>query len=188
MKIKWLPVACQLSLITFLRMKTKLPFFAILPILIGTFVLITSFSDSYYENRNYIPVFMKRNDLEKSVSYQSFERDMENPGKIYYQAPYIYINERYKGVHLINNSDPRNPVKVGFIVAPGCIDMAVKGNILYLDNAVDLVAFDLITKQVTKRIKNVFPEPVSPENELFYSSEDREGYILVGWKKNPNKN
>jgi glutaredoxin len=131
---------------------------------------------------------MKRADLEKSVSYQSVARDMENPGKIYYKAPYIFVNEKYKGIHVINNSDPRNPVREGFIVAPGCIDMAVKGNVMYLDNSVDLVAFDWSIKQVTKRIKNVFPEPISPDNMTFYNQSNNSGeYILVGWKKNPEK-
>jgi glutaredoxin len=131
---------------------------------------------------------MQRSDLEKSVSYQAEARDMENPGKIYYKAPYIFINEKYKGIHVINNSKPENPVKEGFIVAPGCIDMAIKENVLFLDNATDLVAFDLTTKQVTKRIRKMFPEPLSPENETFSSEENREDYVLVGWKKNPNKN
>ena len=152
----------------------------------GILFLNTSFSDPYYANRKYKPVFMKRSDLDQSVSFQSSARDIENPGKIYYKAPYIYINERYKGIHVINNSDPQNPVKESFIVAPGCIDMAVKGNILYLDNAVDLVAFNLSSKQVSKRIRNVFPEPISPDNEQYYSPVDRNDFVLVGWKLNPN--
>jgi hypothetical protein len=63
---------------------------------------------------------MTRADLEKSVFYQPVGRNLEDPGKIYYKFPYIYVNEKYKGIHLINNSDPQNPVKEGFIVAPGC--------------------------------------------------------------------
>jgi hypothetical protein len=151
------------------------------------FAVNTSFTyPDYYGN--YTPVFMKRADLEKSVSWQSEGRDLENPGKIYYKSPYIFVNERYKGVHVINNSDPYNPVKEGFIVAPGCIDMAVKDNIMYLDNSVDLVAIDLNAREVTKRIRNVFPEPSSPENRVFYRSGYGELYatdfILVAWKKN----
>lgn len=149
--------------------------------------LNTSFSDPYYANRNYIPVFMKRSDLEQSVSYQPGDRPIENPGKIYYKSPYVYVNSKYKGIYVINNSNPAQPVVEGFIVAPGCLDMAVKGNILYLDNAVDLVAFDLLSMQVTKRIRKVFPEPLSPENETFYFNADRNDYILVGWKPNPDK-
>jgi len=130
------------------------------------------------------PVFLSREALDNSVKYISGARDMIRTGKIYYRAPYIYVNERYKGVHVINNTDPYKPVKEGFILAPGCIDMAVKGNILYLDNAVDLVSFDLDSKQVTKRIRNVFPEPLPPEDFLFNVYNRPEGYVLVEWKKN----
>ncbi|MDR1880956.1 MAG: hypothetical protein LBQ78_08490 [Tannerellaceae bacterium] len=129
----------------------------------------------------YRPVFMKRADLENSVSYRD-GRALTHPGKIYSRAPYIYVNERYKGVHVINNSDPAHPVNEGFIVAPGCIDMAVKGDIMYLDNAVDLVAFDLVSKKVTKRVKNVFPVPVAPDNSYYWMYD--EDMVLVGWEKN----
>ena len=128
------------------------------------------------------PVFMKRTDLEKSIQHIQGERVMENPGKIYYKEPYIYVNDRYKGVHIINNSNPASPIKEGFITAPGCIDIAIKDNIIYLDNAVDLVAFNLETKEETGRIKNILPEPMPPDqNWKSYKRED--GMILVGWKK-----
>jgi len=134
--------------------------------------------------RMYTPVFMSRETLENSVKYIPEARDMIQTGKIYYRAPYIYVNERYKGVHVINNTLPASPVNEGFILAPGCIDMAVKGNILYLDNAVDLVSFDLDSKQVTSRLRNVFPEPLPPDDFFFYNTYNRpEGYVLVEWKK-----
>ena len=136
-----------------------------------------------YFNANYTPVFMSRDVLENSVKYMSGARDMIQTGKIYYRAPYIYVNERYKGVHVINNANPARPVHEGFILAPGCIDMAVKGNILYLDNAVDLVSFDLDSKQVTKRIKDVFPEPIPPDDFAYYPYDRPKGYVLVEWKK-----
>ena len=126
---------------------------------------------------------MERSELIKSVAYQAGAHEMVSPGKIYHKAPYIYVNEKYKGVHVINNTDPRNPIKEGFISVPGCIDMAVKGDIMYVDNSVDLVAFDLVNKKVTKRIENVFPEPASPENVHYYNGSDRpDGFVLVGWK------
>jgi hypothetical protein len=144
-----------------------------------------TFNEPFHNKMSYTPVFMSRETLENSVRYIPGARDMLQTGKIYYREPYIYVNERYKGVHVINNSDPYRPVNEGFILAPGCIDMAVKGNILYLDNAVDLVSFDLDSKQVTKRLQNVFPEPSSPDGFFpvgFYSRPA--GYILVEWKEN----
>ena len=131
----------------------------------------------------YSPVFMSRDVLENSVSFIPGAREMIRTGKIYFRAPYIFVNERYKGVHVINNSNPAHPVNEGFILAPGCIDMAVKDHILYLDNAVDLVSFDLNTKQVTKRIRDVFPEPLPPDDMGFVQTLNRpKDYILVEWK------
>jgi len=131
----------------------------------------------------YTPVFMSRDVLENSVSYIPGAREMLRTGKIYFRAPYIFVNERYKGVHVINNSNPAHPVNEGFILAPGCIEMAVKGHILYLDNAVDLVSFDLNSKQVTKRIRDVFPEPIPPDDMsyIYYNNRPKD-YILVEWK------
>ena len=148
------------------------------------FVAFTSFDKERNSSDVYKPVFMTRDMLENSVMYLEGARDMIQTGKIYYRAPYIYVNERYKGVHVINNSDPYHPVKEGFISAPGCIDMAAKGNILYLDNAVDLVSFDLNVKEVTKRIRNVLPEPLPPDDFFRYRHEKRpQGYIVVNWVK-----
>ena len=149
-------------------------------ILMGTFILNTS----YTVRPEYVPVFMERSELERSVSYLNKGRELVSPGKIYYKTPYIFINEKYKGIHVINNTDPKNPVNEAFIIAPGCIDMAVKGNILYMDNSVDLVAFDLDSKKVSERIRNVFPEPNPPGNFFYYPGEGRpEGFVIVGWKK-----
>jgi len=151
-------------------------------LLIITAITVISFSSSPVPV-SYSPVFMSRQALESSVKYVPGARNMIQTGKIYYKYPYIYVNERYKGVHVINNTNPALPVNEGFILAPGCIDMAVKENILYLDNSVDLVSFDLINKQVTKRIRNVLPEPLPPEDFSFYGVKRPDGYVLVEWKK-----
>jgi len=137
---------------------------------------------------SYSPVFVSRETLENSVKYISGARDMIQTGKIYYCEPYIYVNERYKGVHVINNTNPSKPVVEGFILVPGCLDMAVKDNILYLDNSVDLVSFDLNRKVVTKRIRNIFPEPLPPEDYNLFEFDRPEGYVLIEWKKSNNKN
>lgn len=144
--------------------------------------LLASSDISLERSYRYTPYFMQRADLEASVFYMDKGREMENPGKIWVSGDQIFINEKYRGVHIIDNSDPANPRQTGFIMAPGSLDMAVKGNIIYLDNAVDLVAFDLAAKKETERIKNFFPAPASPAGERYY----RHGsdMILVGWKKN----
>jgi hypothetical protein len=134
--------------------------------------------DRFY---GWIPYFMKRSELEKSVSLLNEARAMTNPGKIWVANDIIYVVERYKGVHIIDNSDPVNPKNSGFIVAPGCMDVAIKDHYIYLDNAVDLVTLDLNTGRETSRLKDYFPEPVSPTG-LHYSAHSSD-MILVGWKR-----
>jgi hypothetical protein len=103
---------------------------------------------------------------------------LEQVGKIYYRAPYVFVNEVQKGIHIINNADPKNPQKVAFINIPGNVDMAVKGNILYADNYIDLVAIDISNPnsvKITKRIENVF------QNNFFYAVDNKS--ILTEWKE-----
>ena len=162
-------------------MRTKLIFFT--GLLVATCFLTTSSLPQKIE-KEWEPIFMTRADLEQSVKYISESRPLKNPGKIYTKGNYIYVNEQFKGVHVINNSDPKNPVNEGFILVPGCVDMAVKENPLYVDNAVDLVAFDLESKQVTQRLKEVLPETPSPAGNLPDECEERpQGLILVSWNE-----
>lgn len=170
---------------TTLLMK-KLIFIPMAAVAVCVLMLAMSLSPNEYYTSQYIPVFMERAELEKSVKYDNNPRAMADPGKIYVKGDRIYVNERYKGVHIIDNSDPRNPVQVGYIIAPGCLDMAIKENIMYIDNAVDFVAFNLNTKEVTKRLKEYFPERPSPAGEHARRYDRPEGYILIGWQENPN--
>jgi hypothetical protein len=127
---------------------------------------------------------MERSELEESVVFINEGQDLVNPGKIYIYGKYILVNEPYKGVHVIDNTTPKTPKNIAFITAPGCLDMAVKDGILYLDNAVDLVAFDLKNRVVANRIRNILPPPSSPDNIHYYNAEAAsKGLILVEWKK-----
>lgn len=136
----------------------------------------------------YSPVLMKRSELENSVKTDS-SRTIKKPGKMYTYGNYIFISERFEGIHLIDNSDPTNPVNVLFINIPGCVDMAVKNNVLYADNAVDLVSLsleDLNNIKEISRNRDVFPELFPPDfNSLpiEYSAANRpENTIIIGWK------
>lgn len=148
--------------------------------LIGVWLI--SSSDIVLEQYDgWTPYFMKRPELEKSVFYSGEAKEMVNPGKIWVDGDNIYIVERYKGIHIIDNADPANPRQTGFIVAPGCMDVAIKDNIIYLDNAIDLVAFDMTKGIETRRFKEYFPEPASPAGDRYYNQTS--DMILVGWKQ-----
>jgi hypothetical protein len=96
-----------------------------------------------------------------------------------------------KGLVIFDITDPENPVKKGFIHIDGCLDMAIRGNILYADNAIDLVSIslnaDYSSISVKGRVKEAFPEPSSPEGYWYTSSFDKfrpEGGIIVRWENN----
>jgi len=141
------------------------------------------------QETEYKPILMSADDLESSVNFIG-NRPLENPGKMYYKDSIVFINEKYKGVHIIDNHDPSNPVKLGFITIPGSLDIAIKGNVLYADNAKDLVAVSLATYTdpvVTQRIKNIFPDLIPPDQGYLppqYQADNRpENTVIVEWIK-----
>ncbi len=136
------------------------------------------------EASEYTPIIMTRADLNQSIKLQA-PRALKLTGKIYVYGNYLFVNERYEGVHIVNNANPSSPQKLGFIAVPGCLDMAVKNNILYVDNAVDLVSIDIANPQapaVTKRIENAFPMgTISPDGYTYQLDNDK---IIIGWSRN----
>lgn len=156
-------------------------------LLLATAVLLCS---DYYPISGYIPVLMDRAEMEHAVKLES-PRPMSDPGKIYYKSPYLFIVEKYKGVHVIDNSNAANPEKIGFIHIDGIRDIAIKDDVLYADNAVDLIAVQLNASYtlftVSKRLKNYFPEMTSPDGRGFpyYVYKNRPANsIIVAWKTN----
>ena len=154
---------------------------------LGTGILLSSSDPVYYGL--YTPVFMDRTEMEKAVKIEAAQ-PLHTTGKIYLYGPYILVNELYKGIHIIDNTNPAEPVNKAFLHIDGCIDMAMKNNILYADNAIDLIALkttsDFSSVQVTQRIKNIFPETESPDG--YFSPYSANAYrptnaILVAWKK-----
>lgn len=167
----------------------KKPFFHLLFsfICIATGILLSASEPIYYGA--YTPVFMERAEMEQAIKSEAAQ-PLHNTGKIYLYGQYILVNEKYKGIHVIDNSNPAAPVNMLFLHIDGCIDMAVKNNILYADNAVDLIALKtsngFASVQVTERIRGIFPEPESPDGywgTSLVSKYRPVNGIVVAWKK-----
>jgi hypothetical protein len=106
------------------------------------------------------PVYMTYSELRKSVKTDNTAVELKNPGKIYYWNKLLLINENGKGIHVIDNTNPAQPIQKTFINIPGNVDMSVKNGILYADSYVDLVAISISNLDSIKevnRIQNVFP-------------------------------
>ena len=109
---------------------------------------------TYYE-----PVYTSLETFRTAVELEA-PIDISVPGRIYFKNNYLYINETGKGIHVIDNKDPENPNKVGFVNIPGNFDLAAKGNFLYADSYIDMVILDISNpNEITEvaRMEDVFP-------------------------------
>lgn len=157
-------------------------------LLILPFILGCPYPYEYDFYSEYKPVLMKRSVLINSVKFVE-SQPLKNPGKIYVKDNLLFINEKHKGIHVYNNANPSSPQKIGFIQVPGIVDIAMKEDVIYADNATDLVAIDisggLSTLQVVKRIENVFPELPPPDGRSIpvkYSLENRpDNTVVIEW-------
>ncbi|PZX55730.1 LVIVD repeat-containing protein [Algoriphagus chordae] len=112
-----------------------------------------------YTYQTMVPIYLEMSDVRARIISTEPAQPLDNPGKIYIYEDYLFINEPTKGIHILNNADPSNPINLSFIPIAGNVDMAVNGKILYADNYVDLLAFDLSNIndiKLVKRVEDVF--------------------------------
>lgn len=88
------------------------------------------------------PKAMTLNDFRSSVDI-TLPKPIVESGKIYAYKNLVLVNDVDKGIHIINNRDPKNPVKIAFINIVANRDMEIKGNYLYADSLMDLLVFDI---------------------------------------------
>jgi len=105
------------------------------------------------------PVYMSYEQLRKSVAFQEAQ-PMTAMGRLVVYQDYLFINELNKGIHIINNANPKEPQATGFINIPGNTDISIRNGILYADSFIDLVVIDTRDPKnmlnVTRKT-NVFP-------------------------------
>jgi hypothetical protein len=132
------------------------------------------------------PIYMTYEELREAVKVTA-ATDLVNPGKIYFKDGYIFVNEEMKGIHIIDNRNPRSPQILRFIEIPGNVDLAIKNNILYADSYIDMVAIDIAdiaNPKEVNRVKDVFPYMTPPpvDEKLRLASVDKEAGVVIDWE------
>ena len=146
------------------------------------FLIITGCDDQVEITRTYTvmePVYMSLEEIRTSVTVEESEVFSEI-GRIYLYGHFIFVNDPGNGVHVIDNKDPENPEIIKFINIPGNYNISIKGDILYADSYVDLVAIkidDINHIEIVSRIEDVF-SGFNNENTEFF---DPEKGVVVGW-------
>ena len=157
----------------------------------GSIIILISFvacsDDSKFEYYDLAtPVMISFDELRKSVDILP-PKEIQESGKIYYYNKYIFVNDKNKGIHIINNSNPEKPMKVSFLKIPGNVDISVKNDILYADSFIDLLIFDISDIQNIKlanRLEDVFPyNYVFPENAdaVDWKMLNMQNGVVVDW-------
>jgi len=133
------------------------------------------------------PLVMSRTEFANSVDVIA-PLPIDESGKIYAYQDYIFINDKYKGVHVIDNSNPESPQKISFIKIAGNVDISIKDNYLYADSITDLIVLDISdinNIQIVNRLENVLRENVvfPFEAQIFeWENIDYENELIVGWE------
>ena len=135
---------------------------------------------------NFEPIMMTRSDMEASVQLRD-ARDIEAPGKIWVFNDYILLIEQYKGIHIIDISNPSSSENIAFIQVDGCTEITMKGNVLYANNGVDMIGIkpnqDFSDFTVVARNRNMLPIISSPEpwNDWYFYDKLPASTIIVRW-------
>ncbi len=120
-------------------------FLALTILLIMGISMTSCLKDSCSETQRFIeyePIYVQGEEFRVPVKTEP-PREMIETGKFYFYNNNILINEKNKGIHVIDNTNPESPQNIAFINIPGNLDIAIRDNILYADNYVDLLTIDI---------------------------------------------
>lgn len=147
--------------------------------LVGSCVPLADDETKNKKVMGYRPIYVSYESIRKIELQKA--RGLSKPGKIYIKGKYLYINESGDGIHIFDNSDKANPKPLGFLAIPVNKDISIKGNILYADNADDLVTIDISNPteiKLLKRVEKAFPYPTyPPQTGLFECVNPNKGYV-----------
>ena len=143
------------------RMHVSLYALLVLTVLLAISVLLESCSDKCEVRSEFVylePVYTTVAELRASIDLTA-PQEIKAVGQIYIKDHYLFVNDPGKGIHVIDNRNPSDPLPIKFLKIPGNFDLAVKGNTLYADSYVDLIAFDISninSIEETGRLEGVF--------------------------------
>lgn len=147
---------------------------------------IMAFQFGWNRPANFEPIFMTRSEMEQSTALLG-PRVVDSPGKIWVYNSYILIIEQFRGIHIVDNLNPNDPQNIAFIRVDGCTDVAVNNDIIYANNAVDMIGIRISSSidqiEVVSRNRNALPPLGSPEpwGDWYYLEQIPDGMIIVQW-------
>ena len=133
------------------------------------------------------PEILSKTDFRNSVEVLG-PQNIDEAGKIYAYGNYIFVNDEFQGVHIIDNTNPVTPQAIAYIKIPGNMDISIKNDYLYADSSVDLLVFDISNIygiELVERLEDVFwvydyQIPIEAQ-EIKWNDFDYNSEVIVGW-------
>jgi len=95
-------------------------------------------------------------------------RPIVNAGKIFVAENLLLIGEEGDGIHIVDNTDPKNPINLSFMNIPGNREFYVEGNDLYAESHYDLLKIDISDKSqpsIVSRAADAFATSSNFQND-----------------------
>lgn len=134
-----------------------------------------------------VPVYTDFDEFRSDLGTVKFEtaKPITQKGNIYFKDNYLFIIDSYKGIHVVDNSNPSSPNNVGYYAVTGITGMAIENNYLYINSYIDLVVVDVsnINQPVEAgRVESVFETALPEHNPNYPIAEvDPSKGIITGW-------
>lgn len=147
--------------------------------------------DPYLQNHKVMgwkPVYSGK-DSALMITYQNSPEPTVKAGKIYAYGNLIMQNELGRGIHIIDNSDPANAHKIGFLKIGGNTDFSVKNGLVYANNYTDMVIISYGGQGAPQVVKRM-PDAFSAGSEYYWNNPHQPGYydcdfrmdsVVVAW-------
>lgn len=132
----------------------------------------------------FVPQYETTAQLAAKVTVES-PKDYAEAGKIVTYQNYIFINKPNEGVHVVDNSNPADPVNLHFINIPGSLDLTIIDNHLYSDMFSALVVFNISDVTQPDLIEDFTVEEVfyyNPYRTLDTASRLEESYTYTQYE------
>jgi hypothetical protein len=166
-----------------------------IPVRIFTFTLffLLACDNEYIPPGGFDAILIPRTQLENSFGFVR-EKEILEVGPSVTNDQYVFVVEPYTGIHVYDISQETEIKKIGFIEVIGVQDLAIDGDILYADNAVDLLTIDISnpsSPKIVDRLVNVLNAP-RPEGDRYNYYHGRlwegnladgsEEYVIIGYR------
>lgn len=150
------------------------------------------------------PVILSWQDVRQDIQVDlAGDQRLKRTGKIHSLDNWLFVVEKYRGIHIFDVTDQLNPIRKLYLPIPGALDLTIKDGILYSSAFSDLISLDLDKLLQTdglelavSRQEDVFEYPASHQfypryPQYYYTSYSEpdpslEG-VVIGYKTQSGK-